>query len=71
MALYELTDRENEIAELVARGLQNKEVAEELGIARATVVSHLRKVFIKMRVRNRTELARLVMESQREAAHWR
>jgi two-component system, NarL family, nitrate/nitrite response regulator NarL len=54
----ELTPRENEIASLAARGLRNSEIAASLRIAEGTVKAHLRKIFSKLGVRNRTQLAR-------------
>jgi len=53
-----LTQREYEIAELVAGGLSNKEVAERLYVSVATVDTHLRGVYAKLGVRSRTQLAR-------------
>jgi DNA-binding CsgD family transcriptional regulator len=53
-----LTQREREVALLVAEGLRSREVAERLGIASQTVKSHLKTIFDKLGVRNRVELAR-------------
>ncbi len=53
-----LTQREREVALLVADGLRSREVAERLGIAAQTVKSHLKTIFDKLGVRNRVELAR-------------
>ena len=53
-----LTQREREVALLVADGLRSREVAERLGIASQTVKSHLKTIFDKLGVRNRVELAR-------------
>jgi len=53
-----LTNREREVALLVADGLRSREVAERLGIASQTVKSHLKTIFDKLGVRNRVELAR-------------
>jgi DNA-binding CsgD family transcriptional regulator len=57
-----LTQREREVALLVAEGLRSIEVAERLGIASQTVKSHLKAIFDKMGVRNRVELARLLQQ---------
>jgi two-component system nitrate/nitrite response regulator NarP len=46
-----------EIAENVAQGLQNKEIAEKLGIANGTVRIHVHNVFKKFGVQNRVELS--------------
>jgi DNA-binding CsgD family transcriptional regulator len=54
----ELTPSEQRIAELVAQGLQNREVAAALFVTPKTVEFHLRNVFRKLGVRSRAELAR-------------
>ena len=53
-----LTATERRIAELVAEGRTNKEVAAALFLSPRTVESYLRRVFDKLGVRSRTELAR-------------
>lgn len=53
----ELTAREREVTLLVARGVSNKRVAAELGIAEGTVKLHLYSAFAKLGVRNRTQLS--------------
>jgi DNA-binding CsgD family transcriptional regulator len=52
-----LTTREREVAELVATGLANKEVAARLHVSLRTVEATLSKVYAKLGVRSRTELA--------------
>jgi DNA-binding NarL/FixJ family response regulator len=52
-----ISARELEIITLVARGLENKEIAEHLGIREQTVKNHLGRVMRKVGVRNRQELA--------------
>ena len=59
-SLTTLTDREREVAELVARGLSNREIGESLDISPKTVERHLTNVLSKLGIRNRTELATLV-----------
>jgi DNA-binding CsgD family transcriptional regulator len=53
-----LTQREREVALLVADGLRSREVADRLSIAPQTVKSHLKTIFDKLGVRNRVELSR-------------
>lgn len=53
----ELTSREAEVAEAVAIGLSNKQVAESLRISVRTVENHLRSIFAKCNVATRTRLA--------------
>lgn len=52
----ELTRREREIAELVARGLSNREIAEELCITETTVKKHLSNIFEKLEINSRERL---------------
>jgi DNA-binding CsgD family transcriptional regulator len=54
------TDRENEVAALVAQGLSNKEIGKRLGISTNTVRNFLARIMTKTRVANRAELAGLI-----------
>lgn len=56
-----LTPAERSIAERVAKGHSNKEVADELGVSEKTVKNHLTTVFQKLHCRNRTGLTYLVL----------
>jgi DNA-binding NarL/FixJ family response regulator len=51
-----LTERESEVAALVARGLQNKAVAHHLGIGVGTVKIHLHNIYSKLGIKNRFQL---------------
>ncbi len=55
-----LSPRELEVARLVARGLTNAEVAHALGISRTTVATHLQRVFGRLGLASRAELAAYV-----------
>jgi DNA-binding CsgD family transcriptional regulator len=55
-----LTPSERRVAELVAAGRSNREVAQALFISRATVETHLRSVFRKLDVASRDQLAPLL-----------
>lgn len=56
-AAENLTPREDEVLHLVARGLINKEIGEQLGITLETVRQHLKNCYAKLHVRTRTEAA--------------
>ncbi len=56
-----LTARERDVARLVAQGKTNGEVAVTLGVAQSTVKNHLVRIFDKLNVNTRTELARVMM----------
>ena len=51
----ELTARERDVLELVARGRRNAAIAEQPGLAPKTVANHLSSVFVKLRVADRSE----------------
>ena len=54
---YHLTEREIEVVQCVSEGLTNEDVARRLFISRFTVENHLKSIFEKTGVKNRTELA--------------
>jgi DNA-binding CsgD family transcriptional regulator len=56
----ELSPREFEIASMVAQGLDNVEIGEQLGISRHTVMKHLSNVYRRCGVASRVELATLM-----------
>lgn len=55
--LYDLTDREMEILELVVEGLQNREIADKLCLAEKTVKNHVSNILKKLQVNSRTAAA--------------
>ncbi len=57
MRMARLTDREFQILGCLARGASNKGIARELGITDTTVKVHLRMIFKKLGVTNRTQAA--------------
>jgi DNA-binding NarL/FixJ family response regulator len=51
----ELSHREREVLNLIARGNSNREIAAELGITEATVKSHVSVILMRMNVQDRTQ----------------
>jgi DNA-binding NarL/FixJ family response regulator len=66
--LDRLTDRQREVAELVAQGLSNEEIAGRLFLSRATVKSHLTASMRRLDVRTRTQLAIAINRDRSPAA---
>ncbi len=62
-----LTDAEWRVADLVARGMTNKEIAAELGISTRTVENHIGRILAKKSFSNRVEIARHVLSSRDDA----
>jgi two-component system NarL family response regulator len=55
--LYELSDREHEILEFIARGLRNRDIAGKLHLAEKTVKNHVSSILKALHVNSRTEAA--------------
>jgi DNA-binding CsgD family transcriptional regulator len=62
-----LTDTEQAVADLVAEGLNNNQVAARMYISTHTVAHHLRQAFRKLSICSRVELTRIVIEQARPA----
>jgi DNA-binding NarL/FixJ family response regulator len=62
-ALDELTDREREVVSLVALGLNNHEIADELVMSPATARTHVSRAMIKVGARDRAQLVVLAYQS--------
>jgi DNA-binding NarL/FixJ family response regulator len=59
-----LTPREVDIVRRVARGASNKDIAAHLDMGEQTVKNHLRRIFRKLQVANRVELALMAIEHE-------
>ncbi len=59
----ELTPTELKVVQFVARGMANREIAEELKVSQRTIESHVSNMLGKTGLHNRTELARWAMEN--------
>jgi non-specific serine/threonine protein kinase len=66
-----LTRREREIAELVASGLSNREIATRLFISKRTVDAHVEHIFSKLEISSRVQLTVLLQDQvPRARASW-
>ena len=63
-----MTKSELAVAQLVATGLTNREIAERLFVSPHTVNTHLRQVFAKLDVNSRVDLTRLATERDSDDA---
>ena len=63
---FRLSTREEEVAGLLATGLTAKQIALRLKIANETVRSHTRSIYLKLRVRNKVELAGKMFRMQQQ-----
>jgi DNA-binding NarL/FixJ family response regulator len=62
-SLDPLTDREREVVVLVAGGLSNEEIAEQLVVSPATAKTHVSRAMVKLGVRDRAQLVVLAYET--------
>jgi DNA-binding NarL/FixJ family response regulator len=61
--LDSLTEREREVLEVVARGLSNAEIAEQLFMSHATAKTHVSRLLMKLDARDRAQLVMIAYEA--------
>jgi two-component system NarL family response regulator len=61
MARSNLTQREHQVLQLVAKGLTNKEIGRAIGISDNTARNHVNSIIEKLEVSDRTEAATIAM----------
>jgi DNA-binding NarL/FixJ family response regulator len=63
-----LTKRETQLVELIAEGTPTKEITEKLGISEHTVSNYLFRIYNKIGVSNRLELALCTIKQREDSA---
>ena len=61
---WPFTERENEVARLVVRGMTNEAIARDIGVSPETVKTHVRNIFEKSGTHSRTEFLAAVLRSK-------
>ncbi|MEE8375748.1 MAG: response regulator transcription factor [Acidimicrobiia bacterium] len=71
-SIGDLTQREEEVANLIAAGLSNADIARELHMSVFTAKNHVRNILMKLQVQSRTEAASLILNHryQMQGGSW-
>ena len=62
LRLHKLTEREREVVIALARGLSNKEIAQELNLAESTIKIHIQGILRKLNLTSRLQAAVFVVK---------
>ena len=68
-SIGDLTQREEEVANLLAAGLSNADIARELHMSVFTAKNHVRNILMKLQVQSRTEAASLILNHRYQTQH--
>jgi len=66
--LESLTQRENEVLDLLAEGLTQEEIADRLVISPKTAATHIQRILSKLGVRSRAQAVALVLREERDVS---
>ncbi|MEH2315948.1 helix-turn-helix transcriptional regulator [Nostoc sp.] len=59
----ELSDRQDQVAQLICNGRTNREIALELGISKRTVENHINYICFKLKVENKSDIPSAMQQS--------
>ena len=68
-ALVALTRREQEVVALIAQGMSNRQIAQELSISERTAGNHVAKILRKLGLRSRAQIGGWAAEHQLRMSH--
>jgi len=57
---YEISKREQEVIQLISKGMSNQEISDSLYISLQTVKDHIHRIFVKTGVKNRVQLTNMI-----------